>query len=214
MALPDAARGLTRRWRGMPGDGTAHDPPRRASWAALATALALILASGLLAGCATYKGSLTYLDSVDLYPVGNWSPFPLRNQAGLGNGIYLMPDKHLILVHIDIPSDIATLGPGALHGAVGVWWLALDDRVPRDSTPQWRPDCDRFKTGAKGAAFDLAGNYLDGPASANLSRYPLAINPEDSSISVALSPADEIHLPRTSGTSAPLAPAAGSCLSP
>jgi hypothetical protein len=202
MALPQSAR-------------AAHVPARYAAWAYwVALAAALILASGLLASCSSYKGSLTYLDSVDLYPVGNWSPFPLRNQAAVGDGIYPMPDKHLILIHIFVPASITTLGPGALHGAVGVWWLALDDRVPNDSTPQWRPDCDHFKTGAKGAAFDLAGDYLDGPAFSNLSRYPLAINPEDSSISVALSPADEIHLPRTSGTAAPLAPAAGSCLSP
>lgn len=173
----------------------------RARWAALT--LVVLVASGLASACTSFHGPLTYLDSVDQYPVARWGATAATNMAGVNNGIYLLPQDHLILVHIYVPPSVKTLGPGAVHGAVGVWWVALDDRLPGDTTPVWQPDCVRFKTGAKGAAFDISGAYLDGPAARSLNRYPLSLNPDDSSISVALSPADEITVPRDGGLPAP-----------
>jgi hypothetical protein len=165
--------------------------------AAVLVGMALVL----LAGCTTYHGPLTNLGSTDQFPVARWSPDPAANQVRVGNGIYPLPDKHLILVHILIPDTaITSLGPGAVRGAVGVWWVALDDRAPRGAASvgklAWLPACVRFKTYGTGAAFDVVGGYLTGPSAASLSRYPLSFNPEDSSISVALSPADEIAMPR------------------
>jgi hypothetical protein len=177
-------------------------------WAALG--LVVLVASGLLSACTSFHGPLTYLDAVDQYAVTRWAASAATNMVGINNGIYLLPQDHLILVHIYVPPSVTSLGPGAVHGAVGVWWVALDDRLPGDSTPVWQAGCVRFKTGAKGAEFDVVGSYLDGPAPRSLNRYPLVINPEDSSISVALSPADEITVPRDggrpTGQAAPLAP--------
>jgi hypothetical protein len=200
-ASPAAARALTRRW-----------------WPLLG--LVLALASVMLSSCTTYHGALTSLGSADQYPVGRWSPDPNANQVRVGNGIYLIPQHHLILVHILVPDTARTsLGPGAVHGAVGVWWVALDDRAPHADSAQagaltWIPACVRFKTGGTGAAFDVAGSYLGGPAPSSLSRYPISINPEDDSISLALAPADEIALPRSDqpgAASAYLKPASMSC---
>jgi hypothetical protein len=135
------------------------------------------------------------------------------------NGIYPLPQYHLILVHIQIPdTSLKSLGPGAVHAAVGIWWVALDDRVPSASgvgdagvvALRWQPPCVVFKTTGTGTAFDVAGGYLWGPGSANLSRYPLSFNPEDSSIRVALSPADEVSVPRTTYPAA-LKPTPQSC---
>ena len=185
----------------------------RRGWRGAAVAgvvLVVLVASGLLSACSSFHGPLTYLDSVDQYPVARWGASAATNMVGVNNGIYLLPQDHLILVHIYVPPAITSLCPDAVHGAVGVWWVALDDRLPGDSTPVWQPGCVRFRTGAKGAEFDLAGNYLDGPAAGSMSRYPLSLNPEDSSISVALSSADEITIPRDggrpTGQAAPLAP--------
>jgi hypothetical protein len=164
-----------------------------------------------LAGCARYHGPLTYLGDADLFPVGRWAGTPQANQVAVQNGIYPIPAHHLILVHILVDPHLTSLGPGAVHGAVGVWWVALDDRVPgpRDSAPTWLPSGVCFRTGALGAAFDAVGSYLDGPAAGSLSRYPISLNPEDGSISVALSAADEIAVPRrTSATAGPYLPPA------
>ena len=183
IASPAVARALTRRW-----------------WSLLA--LVLALAGATLASCASYHGPLTNLGSADQYPVGRWSPDPKANQVRVGNGIYLLPEKHLILVHIIVPdTSLTSLGPGAVRGAVGVWWVALDDRVPHPSAVHagaltWIPTCVRFKTRGTGAAFDIVGDYLYGPAPSSLSRYPISINPEDDTISVALAPADEIAMSR------------------
>jgi hypothetical protein len=103
-----------------------------------------------------------------------------------------------------------------VHGAVGVWWIALDDRVPGgDGKLVWVPSCNRFKTYGKGAEYTLAGEYLTGPATANLSRYPLSFNPEDDSISVALSSQDEVSIPRSGngngGLARTLAPTNQTC---
>ncbi len=172
--------------------------------------LLIAVALALLTGCTTYHGPLTNLSSTDQFPAGRWSPDPSANQVRSGNGIYLLPDKHLILIHIVVPDTaITSLGPGAVRGAVGVWWVALDDRAPRGAANvgklAWLPECVRFKTYGTGAEFDIVGRYLNGPSSASLSRYPLSFNPEDGSISVALSPADEIAVPRgdTQGSPTP-----------
>ena len=182
-----------------------------ARWAAFA--LALVVVSALASACTSFHGPLTYLDAEGLYPVARWGPSAATNQVAVGNGIYLLPQHHLILVHVLVPPSVKTLGPGSVHGAVGVWWVALDDRLPGDTTPVWMTDCVRFKTGAKGASFDIAGAYLDGPAARSLNRYPIALNPEDGSISVALSPADEITVARDGGLPAdqwpPLRPDGG-----
>ncbi len=197
IASPAVARALTHRW-----------------WPLLA--LVLALASAMLSSCTTYHGQLTNLGSADQYPVGRWSPDPKANQVRVGNGIYLLPHDHLILVHIIVPdTSLTSLGPGAVRGAVGVWWVALDDRVPHPSAVHvgaltWIPACVSFKAGGTGAVFDIAGDYLDGPAPSNLSRYPISLNPEDDTISVALAPADEIAVPRSdqpSGSPAYLKPA-------
>jgi hypothetical protein len=197
---------------------TAREWTRRC-W--LSLALALALASAMLSSCTSYHGPLTTLGSADQYPVGRWSPNPSANQVRVGNGIYLLPQDHLILVHIIVPdTSLTSLGSGAVHGAVGVWWVALDDRVPHSGDVQvgaltWRPACVSFRAGGTGAVFDAAGDYLDGPAPSNLSRYPISINPEDNSISVALAPADEIALPRSDqpgASPASLKPAAMPCL--
>lgn len=161
----------------------------------------IVLASGALSGCTTYHGALTVLGHVDEFPVGRWSPSPAVSQARIGLGIYPIPAQHLILIHILIPDTaVASLGPGAVHGAVGVWWVALDDRAPRSAAHVgalvYLPTCVSFKTYGTGAQFDIAGEYLDGPSPASLSRYPLSFNPEDGSVSVALSPQDEIAVPR------------------
>lgn len=174
-------------------------------------ALALVVGTTTLAGCTKYHGPLTNLGLVDQYPVGRWYPTPSANQVRTGLGIYHLSDQHLILVHIQIPDNAATsLGPGAVRGAVGVWWVALDDRVPgADSVPIWQSSCVRFKTASKGSEFDVVGGYLTGPASASLSRYPLSFNPDDSSVSVALDPADEISIPRGgNGNASPYLPPA------
>lgn len=169
----------------------------RARWGALA--VALLVVSALASACTSFHGPLTYLDAADQYPVATWGATAATNRATVGNGIYPLPRYHLILVHLYVPPSIKSLGPGAVHGAVGVWWVALDDRLPGDNTPVWQPACSLFKTGAKGAAFDAAGGYLYGPAPRSLNRYPIVLNPEDSSISVALAAADEITVPRDGG---------------
>jgi hypothetical protein len=167
-------------------------------------ALTLVVASGVLAGCTRYHGPLTNLGTVDEYPATYWHPTPAADQVRTGLGIYNLANHHLILVHIQIPDNATTsLGPGAVRGAVGVWWVALDDRVPGgDGRLVWQPSCVQFKTTGKGAGFDVVGDYLNGPATASLSRYPLSFNPDDSSVSVALDPADEISMPR-GGSGAP-----------
>ncbi len=172
-----------------------------------------------LTSCTTYHGPLTNLSSTDQFPVGRWSPDPSANQVRIGNGIYPMPDMHLILIHILVPdTSITSQGPGAVRGAVGVWWVALDDRAPRGPAfvgkLVWLPTCVRFKTEGTGSEFDVVGRYLTGPSAASLSRYPLSFNPEDSSISVALSSADEIAMPRGGSLGPPptfLEPPQGVC---
>jgi hypothetical protein len=187
-----------------------------ARWPAGAVIVALL--GALVAGCASYHGPVTVLGPVDQYPVGRWSPDLAANHVAQGNGIYLLPQYHLILVHLYTDDEsITTLGPGALHGAVGVWWVGLDDRAPGAGagTLRWEPQCLRFKADGSGAAYDLAGDYLSGPSPGNLSRYPLSINPEDASLRAALSTADEIATPRTGGSGrapAYLAPHTGSCV--
>jgi hypothetical protein len=189
----------------------------RRAWAA--PLLALAVAVGLLAGlsgCTPYHGPLTNLGDVDQYLPARWNPDPSRNQVEPNAGIYPMPSHHLILVHVQIPdTSVTALGPGAVRGAVGVWWIALDDRVPGgDGKLVWIPSCDRFKTTGKGASYDLAGDYLNGPATANLSRYPLEFNPDDGSVSVALSQQDEITISRSgSGGAAPYLPPANQACS-
>lgn len=183
------------------GRAAARGGGRRHGWAssllALAAALGLLAALSGLAGCGQFHGPLTNLGQVDQYLSGRWDPDPARSQVAVNAGIYPMPGKHLILVHVQIPdTSITSLGPGAVHGAVGVWWIALDDRVPGgDGALAWVPSCDRFTTHGQGSEFTLAGSYMSGPATASLSRYPISFNPEDSSISVALSPEDEIKMP-------------------
>jgi hypothetical protein len=215
VASPAAARALTHRRR-----PSAHlFSFRRAIHLSWLLMLMLALASGILLGCATYHGALTPLGDVDQYPVGQWSPNPGASQVRVDNGIYLMPQHHLILVHILVPdTSLTSLGPGAVRGAVGVWWVALDDRAPKGAASVgklvWLPSCVRFKTYGTGAAFDIVGRYLDGPSPASLSRYPLSFNPEDGSISVALSPSDEIAVPRINGSASPpasLANPQGTC---
>jgi hypothetical protein len=172
----------------------------RGRW--LSLAIALMLTTTFLSGCAPHHGPLTNLGSVDEYPVGRWAPTVDANQVRIHLGVYPLPTYHLILVHIQIPDNaLSSLGPVAVHGAVGVWWVALDDRVPGDSQrPTWLASCVRFQTVS--SAFDIAGSYLSGPATASLSRYPLSFNPEDSSVSVALSPEDEISVPRRAANQA------------
>ncbi len=176
------------------------------------------LLGALVAGCTTYHGPVTVLGSVDEYPVGRWSPDLASNHIMIDNGIYLLPQYHLILVHLYTDDEsITTLGPGALHGAVGVWWVGLDDRAPgvNPGTLRWEPQCLRFRASGSGAAYDLAGDYLTGPSPASLSRYPLSINPEDASLRAALSADDEISVPRpnaASGERAYLAPHTGACV--
>jgi hypothetical protein len=189
---------------------------RRAWWPAGAVIVALL--GALLAGCASYHGPVTVLGPVDQYPVGRWSPELAANHVALDNGIYLLPQYHLILVHLYTDDEsITTLGTGALHGAVGVWWVGLDDRAPGVNPGKlvWEPQCLRFKAEGSGAAYDLAGDYISGPSPGGLSRYPLSINPEDASLRAALSPADEIATPHSGGSSgtppAYLAPHTGSC---
>jgi hypothetical protein len=165
-------------------------------------ALFVALAGGLLAGCTPHHGPLTDLGTVDLYAPARWSPNPATNQVQVGRGIYPLPSRHLILVHIQIPDNaLSSLGPGATRGAVGVWWVALDDRLTGDGQLTWVPSCDLFRT-HNGTAFDVVGDYLAGPAHANLSRYPLAFNPDDNSVSAALSAEDTIHI-TLSGTGGP-----------
>lgn len=189
---------------------------RRGAWWQAGVVIVALLGA-LVAGCASYHGPVTVLGPVDQYPVGRWSPDLAANHVTLDNGIYLLPKYHLILVHLYTNDEsITTLGPGALHGAVGVWWVGLDDRAPGANAGalRWEPQCLRFKADGSGAAYDLAGDYLSGPSPASLSRYPLSINPEDASLRAALSSADEITVPRpnaASGTSAYLAPNTGSC---
>jgi hypothetical protein len=177
---------------------------------ALAAALSLLLA---LSGCTSHHGPLTNLGDVDQYPAARWNPNLAQNQVAQNAGIYAMPNQHLILIHVQIPdTNLTSLGPGAVHGAVGVWWVALDDRVLGDAgTLLWVPSCGRFKTIDTGGEYDLVGDYLAGPARANLSRYPLAFNPDDGSVSVALSPEDEISIPRSDASSASLPPQSQSC---
>jgi hypothetical protein len=201
---------------GPPGDmGT------RAPWWSQLVPLAALVGM-LLTGCASYHGQLTGLGPTDQVPVGAWTPNPSTNQTRVNNGIYLLPQRHLILVHILVPNtSLGSLGPGAVHGAVGIWWVALDDRAPHPTGVQagalrWQPDCVQFRTDGTGATFDIAGDHLSGPSPANLSRYPLTFNPEDSSIRVALSPADEIAIPLSGGPGgapASLKPAVASCQS-
>ena len=177
----------------------------------------VVLASGALAGCTSYRGPLTVLGHVDEFPVAHWSPIPSHSQVRIGLGIYPLPSQHLIVIHVIISDTaLASLGPGAVHGAVGVWWVALDDRVPSGTghvgALVYLPQCVSFKTYGTGARFDIAGDYLGGPSSASLSRYPLSFNPEDGSVSVALSPQDEIAVPRgdqSSPSVAALRPAPG-----
>ncbi|HEV2235693.1 MAG TPA: hypothetical protein VGR57_03440 [Ktedonobacterales bacterium] len=192
---------------------------RHGAWWTAGVAMVALLGA-LLAGCATYHGPVTVLGPVDQYPVGRWTPYVATNHVTLDNGIYLLPKYHLILVHLYSDDEsITTLGPGALHGAVGVWWVGLDDRAPAEpgahaGALRWDPCRLHFTADASGAEYDLAGDYLAGPAPASLSRYPLSINPEDASLRVALSRADEITVPRPNaaqGRPAYLAPAAGSC---
>ena len=189
---------------------------RGVRWPAGVAIVALL--GALLAGCVKYHGPVTVIGPVDQYPVGRWSPDLATNHLALDNGLYLLPQYHLILVHLYTNDEsITTLGPSALHGAVGVWWVGLDDRAPgaNAGTLRWEPQCLRFKTDGSGATYDLAGDYLSGPLPGNLSRYPLSINPEDASLRAALSAADEITNPRSggaSGTPAYLAPHTGSCV--
>ncbi len=191
--------------------GPLGDMGTRAPWWSQLVPLAALVGM-LLAGCASYHGQLTGLGPTDQFPVGAWTPNPSTNQTRVNNGIYLLPQRHLILVHILVPdTSLNSLGPGAVHGAVGVWWVALDDRAPHPTGVQagalrWQPGCVQFRT--DGTA---------GPSPANLSRYPLSFNPEDSSIRVALSPADEIAIPLSGGPGgapASLKPAVASCQSP
>jgi hypothetical protein len=206
---------MRRWWQGLRRDGTVAGGKARGWFSAL---LALVTAVGVLAslsGCTRYHGPLTSLGDVEQYPAALWYRDPARSQIGMSNGIYVMPDRHLLLVHVQIPNtNLDSLGPGSVHGAVGVWWVALDSRVPGGGgNLVWMPSCGLFKTTGKGAEYDLAGDYLAGPASANLSRYPVSFNPDDGSVSVALSPQDEITIPRSgSGGPAPyLQPASKTC---
>jgi hypothetical protein len=191
---------------------------RKPGWRRWSVLALLVVVSGLaFSGCTRYHGPLTNLGLVDQYPAGRWYPTPAANQVRTGLGIYHLSKQHLILVHIQIPDYKATsLGPGAVHGAVGVWWVALDDRVSGDSSPVWQPSCVRYKTASQGSEFDVIGDYLAGPATASLSRYPLSFNPDDGSISVALDPADEISMPRGGNGNPPpyLPPAQGVTCTP
>jgi hypothetical protein len=191
----------------------------RAGWRWLALA-ALALTCGVAAGCTSYHGPLTPLGQVEEYPAGRWAPTPSAGELQIGFGVYPIPQYHLMLVHIVIPDTSRTsLGPGAVHGAVGVWWVALDDRVPHGGALVYAPRCLSFVTLGSGAQFDIVGDYLAGPAAASLSRYPLSFNSEDGSVSVALSPQDEIAGPTRGQSGAPppvyLRPAPGvSCAGP
>lgn len=186
----------------------------RQRWVSLV--LALIAAVGMLvglSGCGRYHGPLTNLGSVDQFLPALWNTDPTLNQVAVNSGVYPMPARHLILVHVQIPdASVASLGLGAVHGAVGVWWIALDDRMPgAGGKVVWVASCGLFKAQGSGAAFDLAGDFLYGPAAANLSRYPLSFNPEDSSVSVALSPQDEIAIARDAMATPYLPPKSHTC---
>lgn len=158
-----------------------------------------------LVGCATFRGPVTPLGSVEEFPAVAWAPTPAASAVAADNGVYLIPSYHLILVHILITNtSLATLGPDAVHGAVGVWWVALDDRAPGGGQVTYDPACVGFVDASTGARFDIAGGYLSGAATGSLGRYPLLFNPEDASISAGLSRADEIAVPAHQANGAPM----------
>jgi hypothetical protein len=169
-------------------------------------AIAGVLALAALAGCTTFHGLVTPLGAVDEFPAVAWAPTPSASAVRPDSGVYLIPHYHLILVHILIPeTNLASLGPDAVHGAVGVWWVALDDRAPGGGLVTYDPACLGFVDASNGARFDIAGGYLSGPATGSLGRYPLWLNPEDASISAGLSHADEIAVPAHRANGAPMA---------
>jgi hypothetical protein len=168
-------------------------------------AIAAVLALAALAGCTTFRGPVTPLGDVEEFPAVSWAPTPSASAVRADNGVYLVPRDHLILVHILIAeTSLATLGPDAVHGAVGVWWVALDDRAPGGGLVTYDPTCVGFVDASNGARFDIAGGYLSGPATGSLGRYPLWLNPEDASISAGLSRADEIGVPAHQANGTPM----------
>jgi hypothetical protein len=174
-----------------------------------------VVAIGALAGlcgCTQYHGPLTALGDVDQYLPALWSPSPAQSQVRAGAGIYAMLSRHLLLVHVQIPdTSVTSLGPGAVRGAVGVWWVALDDRAPGGGQLHWVPSCGLFRSTAKGATYDLVGDALNSSSSASLRRYPLEFNPDDGSVSVALSPQDELAAAQRGAAAPYLPPARSSC---
>lgn len=76
----------------------------------------------------------------------------------------------------------------------GSYWLALYRRCTHlGTTVAFRNDCLSFKCPSHGAHFHCDGEYLDGPAPANMDRFPLSFNAEH----ILVDTSRLIHVART-----------------